>query len=68
MPAPKSANGSSFPNRYPKPTGPFNPFINPAPLNPFPAPTDIIYDAVLEPVNPIRLSFSPNGRSSGRLR
>src|SRR5882757_3088589 len=67
-PAPKSANGSSFPNFDPKPTSPFNPFIKPQAQNRVPTATGLTFDAVLDRVNPIRLSFSPDGRFSGRRR
>jgi hypothetical protein len=67
-PAPKSANGSSFPNLDPRPTSPLNPFIKPEAQNRVPTPTGLIFDAVLDTANPIRLSFSPNGRFSGRRR
>jgi hypothetical protein len=49
-------------------TRPLNPFIKPEALNNVPAATGLIFDAVLDRVNPIRLSFSPDGRFSGRLR
>ncbi|MDX6457453.1 MAG: hypothetical protein QOJ51_3702 [Acidobacteriaceae bacterium] len=67
-PAPKSAVGSSFPNFDPKPTSPFNPFIKPQAQNRVPTATGLTFDAVLDRVNPIRLSFSPDGRFSGRRR
>jgi hypothetical protein len=67
-PAPKSANGSSFPNLDLKPTSPFNPFIKPQAQNRVPTATGLTFDAVLDRVNPIRLSFSPDGRFSGRRR
>jgi hypothetical protein len=67
-PAPKSANGSSFPNLDPKPTSPLNPFIKPEAQNRVSTATGIIFDAVLDRVNPISLSFSPNGLFSGRRR
>jgi hypothetical protein len=67
-PAPKTANGSSFPNLDWNKTSPLNPFIKPEALNRVPAATGMTYDAVLDRANPIRLSFSPNGRFSGRRR
>jgi len=67
-PAPKSANGSSFPNLDLKPTIPLNPFIKPQAQNRVPTATGLTFDAVLDRVNPIRLSFSPDGRFSGRRR
>jgi hypothetical protein len=67
-PAPKSAVGSSFPNLDPAPTSPLNPFIKPEALNRVPAATGMTYDAVLDRTNPIRLSFSPDRRFSGRRR
>ncbi|MDX6464529.1 MAG: hypothetical protein QOH35_6078 [Acidobacteriaceae bacterium] len=66
-PAPKSANGS-FPDLNPKPTSPLNPFIKSHAQNHVPTATGITYDAVLDPINPIKLSFSPNGLFSGRRR
>ena len=42
--------------------------IKPEALNRVPAATGMIFDAVLDRANPIRLSFSPNGRFSGRRR
>jgi hypothetical protein len=68
-PAPKSANSSSLTNLLkPNPTSPLNPFIKPQALNRVPAATGMTFDALLDPVNPIRLSFSPSGRFSGRRR
>jgi hypothetical protein len=67
-PAPKTANGSSFPNFDRNQTSPLNPFIKPEVLNRVPAATGMTYDAVIDRANPIRLSFSPNGRFSGRRR
>ena len=67
-PAPKTANGSSFPNLDRNQTSPLNPFIKPEPLNRVPAATGMTYDAVLDRANPIRLSWAPNGRFSGRRR
>jgi hypothetical protein len=56
-----------FPNFDPKPASPFNPFIKSQAQNHVPT-TNLTYDAVLDRVNPIRLSFSPDGCSSGRRR
>jgi hypothetical protein len=67
-PAPKTANGSSFPNLDRNQTSPLNPFIKPEALNRVPAATGFAFDAVLDRANPIRLSFSPNRRFSGRRR
>jgi hypothetical protein len=67
-PVPKTANDSSFPNLDPNPTSPLNPLIKPEALNRVPAATSFAFDAVLDRANPIRLSFSPNGRFSGRRR
>jgi len=67
-PAPKSAVGSSFPNFAPKPTSHLNPFIKPEAQDRVPATIGLTFDAVLDPVNPISLSFSPNGLFSGRQR
>ena len=65
-PAPKSANGSSFPNLNLKPARPLNPFIKPEAQNCVPTATGITFDAVLDRVNPISLSWARNGRFSGR--
>jgi hypothetical protein len=67
-PAPKSAIASSFANLDPKTTSSLNPFIKSQAQNPIPTADGLIFDAVLEPVNPISLSFSPNGLFSGRRR
>jgi len=67
-PAPKSANDSSSPNLDRNQTSPLNPFINPVSLNRVPEATGFAFDAVLDRANPIRLSFSPNRRFSGRGR
>jgi hypothetical protein len=67
-PAPKSTNGWSFPNLDRKPISPLNPFINPEPQNRVPAANAITFDADLSLANPIRLSFSPDARHSGRRR
>jgi hypothetical protein len=67
-PAPTSANDWSFPNLDPKPTSPLNPFIKPQAQNRVPAATGLTFDAVLDRVDPIRLSFSPDRRFSGRRR
>jgi hypothetical protein len=66
-PAPKSAN-SSFPNLDRNQTSPLNPFIKPEALNRVPAATGLTFDAVLDLANPIKLSWAPNGRFSGRRR
>jgi hypothetical protein len=67
-PAPQSANDSSSPNLDRNQTSPLNPFIKPEALNRVPAATGFAFDAVLDTANPIRLSFSPNRRFSGRRR
>ena len=67
-PAPKTANGSSSSNQDRNQTSPLNPFIKPEALNRVPEATGFAFDAVLDPVNPIRLSFSPNKRFSGKRR
>ncbi len=67
-PVPKSANGSSFPNLDLKPASPLNPFIKPEAQNCVPAATGLTFDAVLDRVNPISLSWAPNGLFSGRRR
>jgi hypothetical protein len=45
-----------------------NPFINPERLNRVPAATDLVFDAVLDKGNSLRLSFSPDRRFSGQRR
>jgi hypothetical protein len=67
-PAPKLANDMSFPNPDRNQPGILNPFINPERLNPAPAATDRVFDAVLHTGNSLRLSFSPATGFSGRLR
>jgi hypothetical protein len=67
-PAPKTANDSSPFNLDRNQTSPLNPFIKPQGLNRVPEATGIAFDAILDRANPIRLSFSPNGRFSGRRR
>jgi hypothetical protein len=67
-PAPKTANDSSSSNLDRNQTSLLNPFIKPEALNRIPAATGFALDAVLDRANPIRLSFSPNGRSSGQRR
>ncbi len=68
QPAPKSANSWSFPDFDPNPAGTLNPFIKPQAQNSVPTANGITFDADLHPVNPIRLSFSPNGLFSARPR
>jgi hypothetical protein len=67
-PAPKTTDDLSFSNLGRNQTSPLNPFIKPEALNRVPAATGSVFDAVLDRANPIRLSFSPNGRFSGRRR
>ena len=67
-PAPKTANDSSSSNPDRNQTSPLNPFIKPEALNRVPAATGLTFDAVVDTANPIRLSFSPNGRFSRRRR
>jgi hypothetical protein len=67
-PAPKTANDSSPFNLDRDQTSPLNPFIKPEALNRVPAATGLTVDALLDRANPVRLSFSPNGRFSGRRR
>ena len=66
--APKTPNASLSSNLDRNQTRPLNPFIKPGALNRVSAATGLTFDAVLDRVNPIRLSFSPDGRFSGRLR
>jgi hypothetical protein len=65
---PKTPNSSLSSNLDRNQTRPLNPFIKPEALNRVPAATGLTFDAVLDRVNPIRLSFSPDGRFSGRRR
>jgi hypothetical protein len=67
-PAPKPANDKSSPNFDWNEPSPVNPFINPPKLNRVPAATDLVFDAVLDKANSVRLSFSPDKRFSGRRR
>ncbi len=67
-PAQKSANSWSFPDFDPNPTSPLNPFIKAQPQNSVPTANGITFDADLHPVNPIKLSWAPNGLLSGRRR
>jgi len=67
-PAPKTDNDLSFSNLGRNQTSSLNPFIKPEVLNRVPGATGSVFDAVLDRANPIRLSFSPNGRFSGRRR
>jgi hypothetical protein len=67
-PAPKSANGSPFPNLDRNQTSPLNPFIKPEALNRVPEATGFAFDAVLDRANPIRLSWAQNRRFSGKRR
>jgi hypothetical protein len=67
-PAPKTASDLSSPTLDRNQTSPLNPFTKPEALNRVPAASGLVFDAVLDMANPIRLSFSPNGRFSGRRR
>jgi len=67
-PAPKPANDTSSPNLDRNQPSIANPFINPEKLSRVPDATDLVFDAVLDRANPIRLSFSPDRRFSGRRR
>jgi hypothetical protein len=67
-PAPKPANGKSFPYLDRNEPSQLNPFINPPKLNRVPGATDFVFDAVLDKANSVRLSFSPDKRFSGRRR
>jgi hypothetical protein len=66
-PAPKTANDLSSSNLGRNQTSPLNPFIKPEALNRVPAANGLIFDALLDLANPIRLSF-PDGRFSGHRR
>jgi hypothetical protein len=65
---PKRANHMSSPNLDRNPPSLLNPFINPEKLNPFPAATDYVFDAVLTNANSHRLSFSPETGFSAQRR
>jgi hypothetical protein len=67
-PAPKLPNETSSPNLDRNQPSIANPFINPEKLNRVPDATDYVFDTVLDKANPIRLSFSPDRRFSGRRR
>jgi hypothetical protein len=67
-PAPKQANDKSFPQLDRNQPSPVNPFINPPKLNRVPGATDLIFDAVLDNPNALRLSFPPDKRFSGPRR
>jgi hypothetical protein len=67
-PAPRTANDSSSFNLDRSQTSPLNPFIKPEALNRVPDATGLTFDAVLDRANPIRLSFGPDKRFSGRRR
>jgi hypothetical protein len=67
-PARKTANDSSSSNLDRNQPTVANPFIHPERLNWVPDATGMIYDAVLDRANPIRLSFSPDRRFSGPRR
>ena len=66
-PAPKTANDSLSSLLDRNQTRPLNPFVKPEALNHV-QPTDFAFDAILDRAIPSRLSFSPNGRFSGRRR
>jgi hypothetical protein len=61
-PASKPANGQSFSSLDPNQPPVANPFINPAKLNPVPAATGGIFDAIVGRENSLRLSLSPDKR------
>jgi hypothetical protein len=61
-PASKPANGQPFPSLDRNQPPVANPFINPAKLNPVPAATGGIFDAILDRGNSLRLSLSPDKR------
>ena len=67
-PAPKLANDTSSPNLDRNQPSIANPFINPEKLNWVPDATDLVFDAVLDKVNSLRLPFSLDRRFSGRRR
>jgi hypothetical protein len=67
-PAPKPANDKSFPQLDRNQPSPVNPFINPPKLNRVPGTTDLVFDAVLDNPNSLRLSFPPDKRFSGPRR
>ena len=62
------ANAASSPNLDPPQPSLANPFINPPRLSWVPDATDCVFDAVLDRSGPLKLSFSPDKRFSGRRR
>jgi hypothetical protein len=67
-PASKPPNDTLSPNLDRNQPSIANPFINPVRLNRVPDATDLVFDAVLDRGNSLRLSFSPDKRFSGRRR
>jgi hypothetical protein len=67
-PAPKPANDKSSPQFDRNQPSPVNPFINPPKLNRVPGATDLVFDAVLDNPNSLRLSFPLDKRFSGPRR
>jgi hypothetical protein len=67
-PAPKPANGTSYPNLDRNQPGVLNPFINPEKVSRVPDTTGLVFDAVLDRASSLSLSFSPDKRFSGRRR
>jgi hypothetical protein len=67
-PAPKAANDKWSPQLDRNQPSPVNPFINPPKLNRVPGATDLVFDAVLDNPNSLRLSFPPDKRFSGPRR
>jgi hypothetical protein len=67
-PAPKPANGTSYPNLDRNQPGVLNPFINPEKVSRVPDATGLVFDAVLDRASSLSLSFSPDKRFSGRRR
>jgi hypothetical protein len=67
-PPPNKANHSSSFNLDRYQTKPLNPFVKPEALDRVPAATGLVFDAVLDRANPMRLSFLPNRPVSGQRR
>src|SRR5882757_9690075 len=61
-PAPKPANGTSYPNFDRNQPGVLNPFINPEKVSRVPDATGLVFDAVLDRASSLSLSFSPDKR------
>ncbi len=68
QPAPKLANPTSSLNLDRNQPSPLNPFINPESLNQVLAATGLVFDAVLDTPNSLKLSFAPETGFSAQRR